>query len=147
MKNTIGRHLASFNLFRESDGSLAVTIAEARGVAEELNGSGAPLALCAMAALRAALNGKHHAPVQEAGEEPIDWSAPLIDSNGKAVRITMTPDQQPDAAWAGHYDVRVGKTGEHRTVRADTGFTPDGDYHVKNVTNHAAMRGNSNGER
>ena len=59
MSTNIGRHLATFNLFREPDGSLAVTIGEARGVAEELNGSGAPLALCAMTALRAALNGKH----------------------------------------------------------------------------------------
>lgn len=52
---SIGRHLATFNLFREADGSLHVTIAEANGVREELGGSGAPLALCAMSALRSAL--------------------------------------------------------------------------------------------
>ena len=50
----IGKHLATFNLFREADNSIHVTIAEARGVAEELGGSGAPLYLCAMTALRAA---------------------------------------------------------------------------------------------
>jgi len=57
----IGKHLATFNLFRESDGSLAVTIADARGVIDELNRSGAPVHLCAMTALRSALAGKHHA--------------------------------------------------------------------------------------
>lgn len=62
----IGKHLATFNLFREGDGSLAVTIAEARGVIEELGESGAPPHLCAMNALRAALNGKHHT-------EPKEW--------------------------------------------------------------------------
>ena len=51
----IGKHLATFNLFRENDGSLHVTIAEARGVKEELGESNAPLHLCAMTALRAAL--------------------------------------------------------------------------------------------
>lgn len=67
------------------------------------------------------------------GRPEVDWSRPLIDSHGKSVRITMTPDQQPNPIWAGHYDVRVGDTDEHRTVRADTGFTPDGDYSVSNA--------------
>lgn len=65
--------------------------------------------------------------------QEVDWSRPLIDSNGKSVRITMAPDQQPNPIWAGHYDVRVDGTDEHRTVRADTGLTPDGDYSVRNV--------------
>jgi hypothetical protein len=56
----IGRHLATFNLFREPDGSLAITVADASGVIAELNGSGAPVYLCTMNALRAALAGKHH---------------------------------------------------------------------------------------
>jgi hypothetical protein len=51
---SIGRHLATFNVFREADHSLHVTIADARGVREELGESGAPLHLCAMNALRAA---------------------------------------------------------------------------------------------
>jgi hypothetical protein len=50
----LGKHLATFNLFREEDG-LYVTIADARGVREELGESGAPLQLCAMSALREAL--------------------------------------------------------------------------------------------
>lgn len=52
----LAKHLATFNLFRESDNSLHVTIAEARGVREELGDSCAPLHLCAMNALRAALD-------------------------------------------------------------------------------------------
>lgn len=51
----LGKHLANFNLFREIDGSLHVTIASAEGVREELGDSGAPLAMCAMNALRSAL--------------------------------------------------------------------------------------------
>lgn len=51
---TIGKHLATFNVFREPDG-LYVTIADARGVRDELGESGAPLHLCAMAALRSAM--------------------------------------------------------------------------------------------
>jgi hypothetical protein len=35
--NGIGKHLATFNLFREADNSLQVTIADARGVPEYLN--------------------------------------------------------------------------------------------------------------
>ena len=50
----IGKHLATFNLFREDDG-LYITIADASGVRDELNGSGAPLYLCTMTALREAL--------------------------------------------------------------------------------------------
>jgi hypothetical protein len=50
----IGKHLATFNVFREEDG-LYITIADARGVREELGESGAPLGLCAMNALREAL--------------------------------------------------------------------------------------------
>lgn len=50
----IGKHLATFNVFREPDG-LYITIADARGVREELGESGAPLHLCAMNALREAL--------------------------------------------------------------------------------------------
>lgn len=48
------KHLATFNLFREPDKSLHVTIAEANGVRSELGASGAPLHLCAMNALRSA---------------------------------------------------------------------------------------------
>jgi hypothetical protein len=51
----IGRHLATFNVFREHDGSLWVTCAGAEGVKAELNGSAAPLHLCAMNALREAM--------------------------------------------------------------------------------------------
>lgn len=51
------RHLATFNLWRNADNSLGVTIAEARGVNDELGESGAPLHLCAMNALRAAVAG------------------------------------------------------------------------------------------
>lgn len=51
------RHLATFNLWRNADNSLGVTIAEARGVRDELGDSGAPLHLCAMNALRAAVAG------------------------------------------------------------------------------------------
>jgi hypothetical protein len=51
---TIGKHLATFNVFREPDG-LYITIADARGVQDELGESGAPLRLCAMPALRSAL--------------------------------------------------------------------------------------------
>jgi hypothetical protein len=50
----IGKHLATFNVFREPDG-LYVTCADARGVADEIRGSGAPIHLCAMNALREAL--------------------------------------------------------------------------------------------
>jgi hypothetical protein len=50
----IGKHLATFNLFRE-EGGLYVTIADARGVRDELNGSSAPLHLCTMNALREAM--------------------------------------------------------------------------------------------
>ena len=53
---TIGRHLATFNLFREQDGSLHVTVESAQGVIAETSGSGGvPPALLAMQALRAAL--------------------------------------------------------------------------------------------
>lgn len=55
MDNSIGKHLATFNLFREADHSIHVTIADARGVRAELGDSGAPLYLCAMNALRAAV--------------------------------------------------------------------------------------------
>lgn len=55
-KPTIGKHLGTFNLFRESDNSLWITIADARGVKEELGGSSAPLHLCAMNALYAAVD-------------------------------------------------------------------------------------------
>lgn len=51
----LGKFLASFNLFRESDNSIHVTVASATGVREELGDSGAPLHLCAMNALRAAV--------------------------------------------------------------------------------------------
>ena len=50
----IAKHLGTFNLFREADGSLWITCAEACGVIDELNGSGAPPYLCAMNALYAA---------------------------------------------------------------------------------------------
>jgi hypothetical protein len=50
----IGKHLATFNVFREPDG-LYITIADASGVRDELGQSGAPLRLCAMNALRSAL--------------------------------------------------------------------------------------------
>ncbi len=50
----IGKHLATFNLFRETNG-LYITIADATGVRSELGQSGAPLWLCAFNALRVAL--------------------------------------------------------------------------------------------
>jgi hypothetical protein len=50
----LAKDLATFNLFREPDKSIHVTIADASGVRDELNGSGAPLHLCALSALRAA---------------------------------------------------------------------------------------------
>lgn len=49
------RHLATVNLWRNGDNSLSISFAEADGVLAELNGSGAPLHLCAMNALRAAV--------------------------------------------------------------------------------------------
>lgn len=51
----IGKHLATINLWREADNSIHVTFAEAAGVREELGDSGAPLHLCALNALRAAV--------------------------------------------------------------------------------------------
>jgi hypothetical protein len=80
---SIGRHLATFNLFREADGSLQVTIADAAGVRAELNGSGAPLHLCAMNALRAALAGADkpevddfvRGAVSEADHQRARWGA------------------------------------------------------------------------
>ncbi len=50
----IGKHLATFSLFREPDG-LYITIADASGVREELGVSNAPLHPCAMNALREAM--------------------------------------------------------------------------------------------
>lgn len=53
------KHLATVNLWRHPDGSLSVTFADARGVADEIAGSGAPVLLCAMNALRAAVSPPH----------------------------------------------------------------------------------------
>lgn len=58
----IGKHLATFNLFREADYSLRITIADARGVKDELGDSGAPLHLCAMNALYAAIDAARGSP-------------------------------------------------------------------------------------
>lgn len=33
----IGKHLATFNVFRENDGSLHITVVEAKGVRKELH--------------------------------------------------------------------------------------------------------------
>ncbi len=56
MSEGIGKHLATFNVFREGDGSLWITCADAGGVADEIRGSGAPVHLCAMNALYAAVD-------------------------------------------------------------------------------------------
>jgi hypothetical protein len=60
MTRGIGSH--PYNSLREADNSLHVTVADAAGVKAELNGSGAPLHLCAMSALRAALRPPEAAP-------------------------------------------------------------------------------------
>lgn len=64
----IARHLATINLWREASGAIHVTFAEAEGVRAELGESGAPLGLCAMNALRAAIElqspGCRHEPYQ-----------------------------------------------------------------------------------
>lgn len=65
---TIGKHLATFNLFREADHSLQITIVGAPGVREELGDSGAPLHLCAMSALYAAVDAARRPPAADAGE-------------------------------------------------------------------------------
>lgn len=61
----LGKHLGTFNLFREPDGSLWITCAEADGVREELGDSNAPLGLCAMNALYSAADAMRRRQRQE----------------------------------------------------------------------------------
>lgn len=48
---TMGKHLATFNVFREADGSLWITCADATGVKSELGEAKLPLHMMAMKAL------------------------------------------------------------------------------------------------
>lgn len=68
----LAKHLATVNLWRNPDNSLSVTFAEANGVADEIGGSGAPLHLCAMTALRAAVIGDDLAQARLANTNPHD---------------------------------------------------------------------------
>lgn len=65
------RHLATVNLFREADNSIHVTFAEARGVAEEVAGSGAPIYPLALNALRAAVELRPAPPAEI--DNPTRW--------------------------------------------------------------------------
>lgn len=61
----IGRHLATFNLFREGDGSLHITVADAHGVKMELGPSQLPVYPMAMKALIEAVRHLTHNPEKE----------------------------------------------------------------------------------
>lgn len=90
----IGKHLATINLWREADNSIHVTFAEAAGVREELGDSGAPLHLCALNALRAAVEIRGPStPWQPIETAPKD--APTIDLWLDGVRLT-------DCTWLAH---------------------------------------------
>jgi hypothetical protein len=108
----IGKHLATFNLFREADYSLHVTIAEASGVRNELGASGAPLHLCAMQALRAAVELRTppagHLAVGDAG--PID------------MMLLNVAEQVSECAEGGGVGFWRSCTGCLETVE---GYTPD----------------------
>ena len=103
----LARHLATFNLFREADNSLHVTIADARGVMTELGDSGAPLHLCAMNALRAALTAPDRVGWQPIASAPRDGTRVLLWLDTRNPRDTPYVEQVCD--------------GEH-VVQADIGF-------------------------
>ena len=71
------RHLGTFNLFREPDGSLWITIAEAKGVQQELGmASGAvPLHIMAMRALEEAVS---QAQIRRFNEIPAERLSELL---------------------------------------------------------------------
>lgn len=96
----IGRHLATFNLFREADNSLQVTVADANGVKAELNGSGAPLHLCAMNALRAALR-----PAPPLAQALADWHEDMGDVTWWRFPVDEAPwiGSPLDTNWPGYH--------------------------------------------
>jgi hypothetical protein len=120
---SIGKHLATFNLFREADHSIHVTIADARGVQNELGNSGAPLHLCAMNALRQAVELR--SPWQPMAEAPQDgtriklrvvyefeaeWHGGLLNSDEEecggwhAIRGDIPPCWTDDICWESNAD-------------------------------------------